>query len=85
MSFVVGTGKEEIDPPQKMSVGIIIAAALAVVVCMVIATGMIVILIKRQVPRSQNKIKEFTANQGLAETNDQQITEEIYFIDILSI
>ncbi|XP_056019750.1 ephrin type-B receptor 1-B-like isoform X4 [Ostrea edulis] len=47
-------GKEEIDPPQKMSVGIIIAAALAVVVCMVIATGMIVILIKRNQRECQN-------------------------------
>lgn len=35
------------DPPPEMSVGIIIAAVLAVILCMAIATGMIVILIKR--------------------------------------
>lgn len=37
------------DAPPEMSVGIIIAAVLAVILCMAIATGMIVILIKRWV------------------------------------
>ncbi|XP_062605809.1 ephrin type-B receptor 1-B-like isoform X3 [Saccostrea cucullata] len=47
-------GKKEIDPPQQLSVGIIIAAVLAVILCMAIATGMIVILIKRNQRDSQN-------------------------------
>ena len=51
------------DAPPEMSVGIIIGSVLAVILCMAIATGMIVILIKRWVClirdrfQSQNKIK----------------------------
>ena len=37
------------DAPPEMSVGIIIGSVLAVILCMAIATGMIVILIKRWV------------------------------------
>lgn len=51
---VVLTGEKKMDPPPEMSVGIIIAAVLAVILCMAIATGMIVILIKRCVFGCEN-------------------------------
>ncbi|XP_065935580.1 ephrin type-A receptor 4 isoform X5 [Magallana gigas] len=47
-------GEKKMDPPPEMSVGIIIAAVLAVILCMAIATGMIVILIKRNQGNCQN-------------------------------
>lgn len=43
------TGEKKMDAPPEMSVGIIIGSVLAVILCMAIATGMIVILIKRWV------------------------------------
>nr|XP_034335955.1 ephrin type-B receptor 1-B [Crassostrea gigas] len=47
-------GREKDGSPSEMSVGIIIAAVLAVILCMAIATGMIVILIKRNQGNCQN-------------------------------
>nr|XP_022338524.1 ephrin type-B receptor 1-B-like isoform X3 [Crassostrea virginica] len=47
-------GEKKMDAPPEMSVGIIIGSVLAVILCMAIATGMIVILIKRNNSSGQN-------------------------------